>query len=67
MKPFLKKLWQDESGATAIEYGLIVGIMAALLITVLGGFSDHLKSLFTAISEQLESVTEDIKNPSTDG
>jgi pilus assembly protein Flp/PilA len=67
MKQFLKKLWQDESGATAIEYGLIVGIMAALLITVLGGFSENLKELFEAISDKLDKVTDDIKNPTTGG
>ncbi len=63
MKRLLKKLWKDESGATAIEYGLIAGIMAALLVTVLGGFSEKLGLLFDAISDQLETTTEKIKNP----
>ena len=63
MKRLLKKLWKDESGATAIEYGLIAGIMAALLVTVLGGFSEKLGLLFDAISDQLEETTEKIKNP----
>ena len=61
MKNFLKQFWQDESGATAIEYGLIVGIMAAVLITVLGAFSDQLSELFDAITEKLKSMTESIK------
>jgi len=65
MKRLLKKLWKDESGATAIEYGLIAGIMAALLVTVLGGFSEKLGLLFDAISDQLEKTTEKIKNPTT--
>lgn len=57
MKRLLKKLWKDESGATAIEYGLIAGIMAALLVTVLGGFSEKLGLLFDAISLKLDETT----------
>nr|WP_319492056.1 Flp family type IVb pilin [uncultured Desulfobacter sp.] len=62
MTNFFKTFWEDESGATAIEYGLIVGIMAAVIITVLGAFGDKLAELFSAITEQLDSVTETIKN-----
>ncbi len=62
MREFLRRLWRDESGATAIEYGLIVGLMAALLITALGGFGDKLKDLFEAISDKLNTVTDTIKN-----
>ncbi len=62
MKQIIKELWQDESGVTAIEYGLIAGIMAALLVTVLGGFSDKLSTLFTAITDKLSQVTDTITN-----
>lgn len=62
MKQVLLSLWNDESGATAIEYGLIAGIMAALLVTVLGGFSEKLDLLFTAITDKLEKVTDTINN-----
>ncbi len=60
MKNVLKKFWEDESGATAIEYGLIVGIMAALLVSVLTMFREDLTALFQAISETLKSVTDEI-------
>ena len=33
MKNFLNRFLRDESGATAIEYGLIAGIMAVAVIT----------------------------------
>ena len=65
MKTFLKNLWEDESGATAIEYGLIVGIMAAVIITVLNTFSDQLDRLFQAITGELEQVTGDIEDRET--
>lgn len=32
MKNMIKKFWSDESGATAIEYGLIVGLIAVASI-----------------------------------
>lgn len=61
MKEHFKKVWKDESGATAIEYSLIAGIMAAVLITVLGAFSDQLSELFNAITDKLLSITDTIK------
>jgi len=32
MSTALKKFWQDESGVTAIEYGLIAGLLAVVVI-----------------------------------
>ncbi len=62
---FIKKLWQDESGVTAVEYGLIAGVMAALLVSVLGLFGDELKELFNAIADQIDQATETIQNEDT--
>jgi pilus assembly protein Flp/PilA len=36
VKTVLKKFWEDRSGATAIEYGLIGSLIA---VAVIGGFS----------------------------
>ena len=33
MTKFLKSLWQDEAGATAIEYGLLAALIAVAIIT----------------------------------
>ncbi|PIE73701.1 MAG: Flp family type IVb pilin [Deltaproteobacteria bacterium] len=63
MKNLLISLWKDESGATAVEYGLIAGVMAALLVTVLGIFGDNLEELFNAIGEKLSKATDDVKAP----
>ena len=62
MKKLLISLWEDESGATAVEYGLIVGIVAALLVTALGLFGDQLKNLFEAISDQLGDAADQVRN-----
>ena len=37
MKLFnFKKLWKDESGATAIEYGLLAALIAVVIIGAVG-------------------------------
>jgi pilus assembly protein Flp/PilA len=61
MKSKLMAFWEDESGVTAVEYGLIAGVMAALLVAVLGLFGDNLKELFDAIAETLSDAAEDVK------
>lgn len=57
----LKKLWDDDSGATAVEYGLIVGLMAAILVVVISSFGDKLQDLFEAISDKIGEATDNVK------
>ncbi len=48
MKRFLQNFWADEDGATAVEYGIMVAAIAAVIITTVvavggktnGAFSD---------------------------
>ena len=56
MKNIFARFAKDESGATAIEYGLIAGLIAVALITVLGTMSTSLQDLFQRISDALEGV-----------
>jgi pilus assembly protein Flp/PilA len=35
----VKRFWADESGATAIEYGLIIGLIALILVGGMTAFS----------------------------
>lgn len=56
MKQQLLKLWRDEDGATAIEYALIAGLIAVVLIVTLTGVGDSIKALFTKVSEELNKV-----------
>ena len=60
MRNLLAKLWKDESGVTAIEYGLIAGLVGALLIVVLGALGERLEGVFTALNDRLSEVQEDI-------
>jgi pilus assembly protein Flp/PilA len=46
---------KDESGATAIEYGLIAAGVAVGIAVVVFTFGDDLTALFEGMSEQLNS------------
>ncbi len=44
---------KDESGATAIEYGLIAALVSVAIIAVLGTLGGNLKATFQSVSDQL--------------
>ena len=52
MKLF-KRFWADQSGATAIEYGLIAAGIAVAIITVVKTLGTKLKATFTSVSGAL--------------
>jgi pilus assembly protein Flp/PilA len=55
MKPnWIKNLIKDESGATAIEYGLIAAVMATLVIGAYSALGGSLTESFTALGEKLK-------------
>jgi len=56
MTKFFNRFAKDESGATAIEYGLIAALIAVALITILGTVGTKLNTTFTSISEGLEKT-----------
>jgi pilus assembly protein Flp/PilA len=45
---------RDESGATAIEYGLIAASISVIIITVVKGVGSNLKGTFGSISSALK-------------
>ncbi|WDR06774.1 Flp family type IVb pilin [Devosia rhodophyticola] len=48
---------QDESGATAIEYGLIAALIAVGIIAAASALGGNLGNLFNGISNRLGGVT----------
>ena len=52
MKTIVRFL-KNESGATAIEYGLIAAGIAVVIITVLKGVGTKLKATFTSVHNAL--------------
>jgi pilus assembly protein Flp/PilA len=53
MTKFINKFVKDESGATAIEYGLIAALIAVLIITAVGLVGERLEVVFEAIAAAL--------------
>lgn len=53
MLKLLTSLAKDESGATAIEYGLIAALISVALITGAGALGTALNSQFNALSTKL--------------
>ena len=54
MKDILKNFIADESGATAIEYGLIAAGIALAIIAVVNNLGSALKLKFGSISTSLK-------------
>ena len=50
----LTKFWRDETGATAIEYGLIAAGIALAIISAVNGLGTKLNTKFTAINTSLK-------------
>ena len=49
----LMRFLRDESGATAVEYGLIAGMIACVLITVLRDNGNKIGAKFNIIANAL--------------
>jgi pilus assembly protein Flp/PilA len=49
----LTRFAKDESGATAIEYGLIAACISVVILVVVQGIGTNLNSTFTTVSNAL--------------
>jgi pilus assembly protein Flp/PilA len=49
----IARFLQDESGATAIEYGLIAAGISIAIIAVVQGLGSNLNTIFTSVSTAL--------------
>jgi pilus assembly protein Flp/PilA len=49
----IKKLWNDESGATAVEYGLMVALIAVAIIVAVTLLGTNLSNLFTRVANNI--------------
>ena len=54
MKNLVSRFVKDESGATAIEYGLIAAGIAIAIITAVNGVCKQLSTNFVSISTALK-------------
>jgi pilus assembly protein Flp/PilA len=56
MNNSIKRFMIDESGATAIEYGLIAAGISVAIIAVVNTLGSQLKATFTLIASQLATA-----------
>ncbi|MBG6211310.1 pilus assembly protein Flp/PilA [Labrenzia sp. EL_126] len=57
MKTLINRFVKDESGATAIEYGLIAGLLSIVIIAAVSLAGTSLTAVFGTISTKLnESI-----------
>ena len=56
MTNFVSRFVKDESGATAIEYGLIAALIAVAIIGVVGLLGEQLKTTFEAVTTGLKNA-----------
>ena len=56
MKKLFVRLLKDELGVTAIEYGLIAGLVAVVIIGAVTTVGTELNAVFTTIGTDLADV-----------
>ena len=53
MTKFVSRFVKDESGATAIEYGLIAALIAVVIVAAVGAIGTRLNTRFQAVRDAL--------------
>ena len=54
MKTLVSRYLKDESGATAIEYGLIAAGISVAIIAVVNGLGTKLTDTFQSVTDQMK-------------
>jgi pilus assembly protein Flp/PilA len=50
----LIRFFKDEEGATAVEYGLIVALIAAVIVAIVAILGGKINTAFKTVSDQLK-------------
>jgi pilus assembly protein Flp/PilA len=56
MSRFISRFVKDESGATAIEYGLIAALISVVIIGALQAIGPELDAAFQAVADALSGA-----------
>jgi pilus assembly protein Flp/PilA len=54
MRAVIQRFLQDESGATAIEYGLIAAGISVVIIVAVNGIGTKVNNAFTSVRNQMK-------------
>ena len=52
----MRKFSKDESGATAVEYGLIVSLIVIALVVSMNAFGDSSEGLWATVTSNVSAV-----------
>lgn len=53
MKAFIKKIIQEEKGASAVEYGLLVALIAVVIVGAISALGTGISSTFQSAADSL--------------
>jgi pilus assembly protein Flp/PilA len=51
----IKNFFKDESGASAVEYGLLVSLIAVAIIIAVTAVGNNLSAMFTGVAGQINT------------
>jgi pilus assembly protein Flp/PilA len=57
MKPWSKSFFSDEDGASAVEYGLLVALIAVVIIAAVQGLGTALSTKFDAAKDGVNNAS----------
>ena len=63
----IKKLFKNEEGATAIEYGLIAALIAVAAIAAMSSLGNNLSNTFNDVNNELDGESPRSLGPATAG
>jgi pilus assembly protein Flp/PilA len=53
IKTLLRRVWAEEEGATMVEYGVMVALIAAVSIVIIGVLGGKVQAAFQAVSDAM--------------
>ena len=56
MFTFVKKFYSEEGGATAIEYGLIVGLVFLAIVAAVQGYSTQMGAMYNTTASTIDNA-----------
>ncbi|APG62894.1 hypothetical protein LPB140_08940 [Sphingorhabdus lutea] len=61
MYKFFKNLLNDEAGATAVEYGLILSLVVIAILTAMSSVGSKTGGMWDRVSNKILSSTNEVK------
>lgn len=55
MLSMVRKLWKDEEGATAVEYGLMVAAIAAVIVVIVFALGGQVNGAFKKVNDNINT------------